>query len=50
MGILAQMMLNPQIKGIADNYYGMRTKVSDINIWRNPSNRPRTNRFAVVAP
>lgn len=34
-GILARVALHPRIKAIADHYYGMRTRVSDINIWRN---------------
>jgi hypothetical protein len=34
-GLLAQLLLNPNVKGVADHYYGLRTKVADINIWRN---------------
>jgi hypothetical protein len=34
-GFLAKLALNPQIKGIADSYYGMSTRITDINIWRN---------------
>jgi hypothetical protein len=34
-GLLAQTALHEQLRGIADGYYGMRTRVSDINFWRN---------------
>jgi hypothetical protein len=37
--LLANAALTPAIKAISDAYYGMRTRVADINIWRNlPSN------------
>ncbi|BEP13698.1 hypothetical protein acdb102_20090 [Acidothermaceae bacterium B102] len=40
-GLLAVTALNPAIKAIADAYFAMRTRVADINIWRNlPSNHP----------
>jgi hypothetical protein len=34
-GVLAQVALNPGIKGIVDTYLGLTSKVSDINVWRN---------------
>ena len=34
-GILAAVGLHPQIKGVADGYFGLRTSVADLNIWRN---------------
>lgn len=34
-GLLAQTALNEQLRGVADGYYGLRTRVSDINFWRN---------------
>ncbi|HTY73066.1 MAG TPA: phytanoyl-CoA dioxygenase family protein [Actinomycetes bacterium] len=34
-GLLAQTALNDQLRGVADAYFGMRTRVSDINFWRN---------------
>ena len=34
-GLLAQTALHEQLRGIADGYYGLRTRVSDINFWRN---------------
>jgi hypothetical protein len=34
-GVLADVATNDQIKGIADVYLGLTTKVSDINVWRN---------------
>lgn len=40
-GVLANAMLNSQVKGIADTYFGMRTQVADVNIWLNlPGNLP----------
>lgn len=40
-GLLARVALDPDIKGIADAYYGMRTRVADLNIWRTlPSSGP----------
>ncbi len=40
-GLLAVTALNPHIKAIADAYFDMRTRVADINIWRNlPSSHP----------
>jgi len=38
-GLLAQLALNPGIKGVADAYYGLRTRIADINIWRNLPSR-----------
>jgi Phytanoyl-CoA dioxygenase (PhyH) len=34
-GFLAQTALNAQLRGVADGYYGLRTRISDINFWRN---------------
>jgi hypothetical protein len=34
-GLLARTALNEQLRGVADGYYGLRTRVSDINFWRN---------------
>ncbi len=34
-GPLAGTALDPQVKAIADGYYAMRTRVTDLNIWRN---------------
>ncbi len=40
-GLLAGTALDPQLKAIADGYYAMRTRVTDLNIWRNlPSFQP----------
>lgn len=40
-GVLARSVLSDQLKGIADHYYGLRSSVSDINIWRNlPTGKP----------
>lgn len=33
--VLVETLLHSQVKGIADSYYGLKTKVADINIWRN---------------
>ena len=42
-GLLARLMLNTQVKGVADAYYGLQTKISDINLWRNlPTGRQPT--------
>jgi len=39
--VLAQVALHGQLKGIADAYFGLRTAVADINLWRTfASNRP----------
>jgi hypothetical protein len=27
--------LHPQLRGVADDYFGLRTRVADLNIWRN---------------
>lgn len=32
--LLARISLTPALKGIADSYYGMRTQVADLNVWR----------------
>ncbi|MDX6205149.1 MAG: hypothetical protein QOE76_2836 [Frankiales bacterium] len=38
-GLLAATALEANIKAVADAYYGMRTRVADLNVWRNlPSN------------
>ncbi|RKS68633.1 phytanoyl-CoA dioxygenase PhyH [Motilibacter peucedani] len=34
-GLLASVALHPQLRGIADTYFGLRVRVSDINIWRS---------------
>jgi Phytanoyl-CoA dioxygenase (PhyH) len=34
-GLLAGTALDVQLRGVADGYYGMRTRVADINFWRN---------------
>jgi hypothetical protein len=34
-GLLATVALHPQLRGIADAYFGLRVRVSDINIWRS---------------
>jgi hypothetical protein len=34
-GVFARLMLHEQMKGIADSYYGMKTFVRDVNVWRN---------------
>ena len=40
-GLLAKTALNTNIKAIADAYFQLRTRVADINIWRNlPSSHP----------
>ena len=40
-GLLASTALNTNIKSIADAYFQLRTRVADINIWRNlPSSHP----------
>jgi hypothetical protein len=40
-GLLATTALNANIKAIADAYFDMRTRVADINLWRNlPSSHP----------
>ena len=33
--LLAQVALNTQLRGVADHYYGLHTRVSDLNLWRN---------------
>jgi hypothetical protein len=33
-GLLASVALQPQLRGIADTYFGLRTRVADVNIWR----------------
>jgi hypothetical protein len=33
--LLATTALNSQLKGIADSYFGLETRVNDINVWRN---------------
>ena len=40
-GLLAHTALNGHIKAVADAYFEMRTRVADLNIWRNlPSSHP----------
>src|SRR5438105_3856374 len=40
-GLFATTALNVNIKAIADAYFQMRTRVADINVWRNlPSSHP----------
>ena len=34
-GLLAQTGLSSQVKGVADSYFQLRTRITDINIWRN---------------
>lgn len=34
-GLLAQTGLSTQVKGVADSYFQLRTRVADINVWRN---------------
>jgi Phytanoyl-CoA dioxygenase (PhyH) len=34
-GLLARTALHEQLRGVADSYYGLRTRASDINFWRN---------------
>jgi hypothetical protein len=39
--LLARVALDPQLKGVADSYYGLSSKVSDLNVWYNlPTTRP----------
>ena len=40
-GVLALTALDANIKAVADAYYGMRTRVADINIWRNLPSKHR---------
>ena len=40
-GLLARVALHAQLRGVADTYFGLRTRVADLNIWRTlPSNQP----------
>ena len=34
-GLLAQFATQTQLKGLVDTYFGLTSKISDINIWRN---------------
>ena len=34
-GLLASVALAPSFKAVADHYFGLRTKVSSLNVWRN---------------
>jgi hypothetical protein len=35
-GVLAQTALQEQLKGVVDGYYGLRTRLADLNVWRTP--------------
>jgi hypothetical protein len=37
-GVFAEVVLDPQIKGVVDTYFRMTTRVSDLNVWRNAPN------------
>lgn len=34
-GLLARVALHPQLRGVADRYFGLRTRVVDVNVWRS---------------
>jgi hypothetical protein len=34
-GTYVQLALHPQIKGVVDGYFRVRTRVADVNVWRN---------------
>lgn len=33
--LLARTALDPQLQGVVDEYFGLATRVSDVNVWRN---------------
>ncbi|MCW2622528.1 MAG: hypothetical protein JWL64_2130 [Frankiales bacterium] len=34
-GTMVQLALHPQLKGVVDSYFGLKTRLSDVNVWRN---------------